>query len=111
MVKIYNQLHGVLMKFNHVLEESSIKQVGAVSEDLFDVIIESTEERIKQRQIWNERLQDPIFQAMPDQMKPFPCHVLEQEEDDFPSTVRKWRSSFVDVKGGFIATTEKNRNK
>jgi alpha-ketoglutarate-dependent dioxygenase FTO len=47
-----------------------------VNEDLFDVLIESMEEREKTRAVWLERLDDPIFETMSDEEKPFASQVL-----------------------------------
>ena len=76
-----------------------------VTEDLFDVLIESLTERHTLRLSWLERYQDPVFDDMPAEERPFPCPCLDGEKDTtermpenlelLVSQLRQWRSTFV----------------
>ena len=73
----------------------------SVTEDVFDVLIEAMEERSKTREFWKERVQDPIFQSMPEDMRPFSSPVLDRSEDLklLVANLRKHRKLFVNRKG------------
>lgn len=81
--------------------------VSLVTEDLFDVLIESLTERSKLRTLWKERYQDPIFGSLPLDDRPFPCPCLDRKKDiegrmpdnldHIVSQLRHWRSSFIAV--------------
>lgn len=73
----------------------------SVTEDVFDVLIEAMEERSKTRVLWEERVQDPIFQSMPEDMRPFSSPALDRSEDLKPlvADLRKYRKLFVKRKG------------
>mmetsp|Transcript_13136 Transcript_13136/g.28393 ORF Transcript_13136/g.28393 Transcript_13136/m.28393 type:complete len:598 (-) Transcript_13136:37-1830(-) len=69
-----------------------------VTEDLFDVLIESLSERSKLRFYWKERYRDPIFGGISLDERPFSCPCLGREEEDLDllvSKLRQWRSEFV----------------
>ncbi len=79
-----------------------------ITEDLFDVLIESFMERSALRLTWTERYRDPIYAAIPEEDRPFPCPCLDRRgrcdgergllPEDLNSLViqlRQWRSAFV----------------
>jgi alpha-ketoglutarate-dependent dioxygenase FTO len=72
-----------------------------VTEDVFDVLIEALEGRSKTRLSWKERLQDPIFESMPENSRPFSSPVLDRTEDLVPlvADLRNYRKLFVKRKG------------
>ena len=85
------------------------KLSSLINEDSYDIVIEAYEERNKQRTLWKERLQDPIFATLPDAMKPFRSNI-QTEMDNFKSilaNLRKWRSQFVDSNNN---STTKNKH-
>jgi alpha-ketoglutarate-dependent dioxygenase FTO len=83
----------------------------AVTEDLFDVLIESLTERSALRASWRERYRDPIYADIPEDERPFPCPCLDRQKggggesggrgglpedlDSLVSRLRRWRSAFV----------------
>jgi alpha-ketoglutarate-dependent dioxygenase FTO len=109
----YRELERFSVSITGMLKKSSKKMLPAVSEDLFDVMIEAIEERNKMRLQWHERYRDAIFSSLDEGMHPMDCPVLDRTECD-PSTemtedleylrrkLRKWRSSslFQKDKGG-----------
>ena len=78
-----------------------------VTEDLFDVLIESMTERSTLRATWHERYRDPIYADIPEDERPFPCDCLVREKevekegrlpedlDALVSQLRRSRSVFV----------------
>ena len=95
LLSAHKSLSKVSSSVLKVLEESSRKPIDCVSEDLFDIIIESFESRSKLRTAWLDRLDDPVFGTMPEQMRPIPCEDLDDGKMHKSSTIRKWRSCFV----------------
>jgi alpha-ketoglutarate-dependent dioxygenase FTO len=73
----------------------------SVTEDVFDVLIESLEGRSKTRLSWKERVQDPLFESMPENSRPFSSPVLDRAENLAPlvAELRKYRKLFVKRKG------------
>ncbi|KAL3822218.1 hypothetical protein ACHAXA_000658 [Cyclostephanos tholiformis] len=87
---------------------STERPPGVVTEDLFDVLIESFVERSALRSSWSERYRDPIYAEIPKEERPFPCPCLDREgrcdgergqlSEDLNylvSQLRQWRSEFV----------------
>eukprot|EP00585_Thalassiosira_rotula_P020644 CAMPEP_0196201342 /NCGR_PEP_ID=MMETSP0912-20130531/4453_1 /TAXON_ID=49265 /ORGANISM="Thalassiosira rotula, Strain GSO102" /LENGTH=126 /DNA_ID=CAMNT_0041474983 /DNA_START=49 /DNA_END=426 /DNA_ORIENTATION=+ len=72
-----------------------------VTEDLFDVLIESFSKISILRRSWRERYRDPIFGRIPEDERPFSCPCLDREEtenlDLVVSQIRQWRSAFIAV--------------
>jgi len=54
---------------------------GIVTEDLFDVLIESFAERSSLRAAWHERYSDPTYADVPEDERPFSCHSLDRMMD------------------------------
>ena len=72
MVDTFEMLSKVSNSVLKVLETSSKKKgMGCVSEDLFDIVIETHENRYKLRSVWMDRLEDSIFDSIPKEMRPF----------------------------------------
>jgi len=104
-----------LTTIEHLRESSSKKsnstsaqqqQSSLVTEDLFDVLIEATEERQNTRAVWLERLDDPIFETMSENEKPFCSKVLDRDSYNktthlpeiltpLVADLRKYRKRFV----------------
>lgn len=91
----YRQLNLVTSYINLQLEECSKTKSDIIIEDLFDVTIESIENRFNLRRDWNQRLKDSIFKTLPDDVKPFVSTTFEQSSDPLPSEIRKWKSEFI----------------
>jgi alpha-ketoglutarate-dependent dioxygenase FTO len=81
---------------------------GVITEDMFDVLIESFMERSALRSTWTERYRDPIYAAIPEEDRPFLCPCLDRrgrcddERGQLPedlnllvTQLRQWRSAFV----------------
>ena len=108
LMKAYGALERASLKVVALLKKaaSANESVPAVSEDLFDVMIEAFEERQKLRLQWQERYRDPIFASISEGMKPMDCPVLDRKDTDgecemtenldkLGGKVRKWRESFL----------------
>uniref|UniRef100_A0A7S4S7P2 Alpha-ketoglutarate-dependent dioxygenase FTO n=1 Tax=Ditylum brightwellii TaxID=49249 RepID=A0A7S4S7P2_9STRA len=81
----YKQLERFSLIAIQILKDSSMtveKKTPGVSEDIFDVMIEGIEERMRLRVAWHERLQDPIFASLPPETQPFNCPVLDRTTTD-----------------------------
>lgn len=106
LVDTYRELEKFSVRIVALLKKSAKKRVPAISEDLFDVMIEAMEGRNKMRLQWQERYSDPIFSSLDEGMRPMNCPVLDRTESD-PNTemtedleelrrkLRKWRSSWL----------------
>ena len=104
LLDAYRELEKFSVMIVALLKKSAKKRVRAISEDLFDVMIEALEGRNKMRLQWQERYRDPIFASLDEGMRPMNCPVLDRTESD-PNTemtedleglrrkLRKWRSS------------------
>jgi len=94
--------------------ESKSTANSCLSENLFDVLIESFAERSKQRRLWRQRYQDTIFSILEEDERPFSCSCLDrnyegrcdgnllwdgahmpEDLDELIEIVRKYRSAFV----------------
>ena len=104
LLDTYRELETFSVRIVDLLKKSAKKTVPAVSEDLFDVMIEAMEGRYKMRQQWHERYRDPIFSSLDEGMRPMDCPVLDrttfdpstemtEELEDLRRRLRKWRSS------------------
>jgi len=101
----YQQLESFASETLELLQRSSIVDTESfASEALFDIFIESFEERWKAREAWSERLADPIFDSLPLNTKPIQGQVFRQSEsrnillDNVKLGVhelRMWRKHFV----------------
>jgi alpha-ketoglutarate-dependent dioxygenase FTO len=60
---------------------SSLSRGSIVTEDLFDVLIESFTERSALRATWRERYSDPIYTDIPEDERPFSCECLDRMMD------------------------------
>ncbi len=97
--------HATLQALELVSDCGSKKLI--VTEDLFDVLIEALSARAKLRTFWKEKYQDPLFDNIPEDERPFPCPCLDRvkyEKGQVPedlevlvSNLRQWRSTFVSV--------------
>ena len=69
---------------------SSLSRGSIVTEDLFDVLIESFTERLALRTTWHERYSDPIYTDIPEDERPFSCDCLDRmmDKDDDDDDVR-----------------------
>ena len=103
LLDMYRELEKFSVRIVALLKKSAKRIVPAVSEDLFDVMIEAMEGRNKLRLQWQERYRDPIFSSLDAGMRPMHCPVLDRTESD-PNTemtedleelrrnLRNWRS-------------------
>ena len=96
----FEKLSKVSNKILTFLNRSSKeKSMQCVSEDLFDIVIEAHENRYKLRSAWMGRLEDSIFDSIAIEMRPIPCDDLECGSGaQNLSELRKWRSSFVNIR-------------
>ena len=94
-------------------ESIQYKLSSLINEDSYDIVIESFENRNKQRTLWNERLLDPIFATLPDDMKPFQSNIQTQNVDfkSILANLRKWRSQFVDRNNNSTTTNKHTKTK
>ena len=67
---------------------SSLSRGSIVTEDLFDVLIESFTERLALRTTWHERYSDPIYTDIPEDERPFSCDCLDRMMDKDDDDVR-----------------------
>ena len=104
--KCYQELESHATETLSVLQQASNGDNGTLaSENLFDVFIETFEERSKARMIWEERLADPIFETMSETTQPIQgsvvlCRGTHAFFDNLPlgiEELRSWRKSFVGV--------------
>ena len=95
------------------MESIQYKLSSLINEDSYDIVIESFENRNKQRTLWNERLLDPIFATLPDDMKPFQSNIQTQNVDfkSILANLRKWRSQFVDRNNNSTTTNKHTKTK
>jgi len=99
----YSELERASSKIMDVLKVTSKNGPGEthVTEDLFDVLIESFSKISILRRSWRERYRDPIFGRIPEDERPFSCPCLDREEtenlDLVVSQIRQWRSAFIAV--------------
>lgn len=97
-----------LLSQNNGDAEEEGRRSRIVTEDLFDVLIESLTERSVLRASWKERYRDPIYADIPEDERPFSCPCLDREGrngdgggrpfedlDSLVSKLRRWRSAFV----------------
>ena len=67
---------------------------GVAEEDLYDVMIESYQERIALREKWDGRLRDPLYSALDAESKPMPCESCQTTLVELKSTLsdlRTWK--------------------
>ena len=89
---------------------SSLSRGSIVTEDLFDVLIESFTERLALRTTWHERYSDPIYTDIPEDERPFSCDcldrrmidkekkgILSEDLDMLISKLRRLRLAFVSI--------------
>ncbi|KAL9191024.1 hypothetical protein ACHAXT_000730 [Thalassiosira profunda] len=83
-----------------------------VTVDVFDVLIEALSHRLDLRRSWKARYQDPIFDQIPVDERPFPCPCLDRTDrserqlpedlDALVAGVRQLRSAFVAAESGGV---------
>lgn len=77
----------------HNNNNTSSSRGSIVTEDLFDVVIESFTERSALRATWIERYSDPIYTDIPEDERPFSCDCLDRrmmdKDDDARDTKMK----------------------
>ena len=96
----------------------------SITEDLYDVIIECLSERSSLRKAWKERYNDPVFEKIPADERPFNCSCLDrvtnvdkmekclsagqmpEDLDCLIEKVRLWRSAFVESSAHKIESEE-----
>ena len=102
----YQELESHAAETLAMLQQASHGNNGTLaSENLFDVFIETFEERSKARVIWEERLADPIFETMSKTTQPIQgtmvlCRGTHAFFDNLPlgiQELRSWRKRFVGV--------------
>lgn len=86
MQNLYNSFAALELRLNQVVTclqnntwNSDITAAGAtkvVAVDMYDVIIESLEERIKSRKIWQSRLSDSVFKSMIPARRPMAFGII-----------------------------------
>jgi alpha-ketoglutarate-dependent dioxygenase FTO len=67
---------------NNTSSGRSSSRGSIVTEDLFDVLIESFTERLALRTTWHERYSDPIYTDIPEDERPFSCDCLDRRMMD-----------------------------
>lgn len=104
LLQTYRELESFSVTIVDMLKQSAKTSVPAISEDLFDVMIEAIEERNKARLQWHERYRDTIFSSLDVGMRPMDCPVEVETEDldNLRRRLRKWRasSSLLQAKSG-----------
>lgn len=118
LMNAYRKLERIFVKVVGLLRKaaSAKESMPAVSEDLFDVMIEAIEDRHRLRLQWHERYRDPIFSSLSEGMKPMECPVLDRKDTDaeyemtanldkLGSKLRKWRASFLSAGSNNNAST------
>ena len=111
MLSAYESLSKVSCSVLKVLEQSSRTTIDCVSEDLFDIVIESFETRSKMRSAWLDRLDDSVFSSIPEQMRPISSGNLDNGDMYKPSTIRKWRSCSVSIRDNVMKGSGKKKRK
>ena len=96
MESTFKKITLVMSMIQSTLKKQSETKLAFLSEDLYDVNIESIGSRNKLRAEWEQRLQDKIFASMSKQMQPLSFDLFDDMEAK-PSVndIRKWRSSFM----------------
>ena len=108
-----------------LLKTQSTKEGSkSITEDLYDVIIECLSERSSLRNAWKERYNDPVFEKIPADERPFNCSCLDrvanvdkmekclsagqmpEDLDGLIEKVRLWRSAFVESSAHNIESEE-----
>jgi len=110
MKKWYLQLKGVCNQICNALKEASVKESLIVSEDLFDVMIEATENRSKLRVAFDQRLQDKVFSTLSNDMRPIPSGIFNDEGIPSSNELRTWRSKFMSKKNGEVPKAPSSLN-
>lgn len=67
---------------------------GVAEEDLYDIMIESYQERIALREKWDLRLRDPLYATLDAESKPMPCESCVTTLAELKSTLgdlRTWK--------------------
>ena len=103
LLQTYRELESFSVTIVNMLKKSAKTSVPAISEDLFDVMIEAIEERNKVRLQWHERYRDTIFSSLDVGMRPMDCPVeMTEDLDNLRRRLRKWRasSSLLQAKSG-----------
>lgn len=108
---VFIKLEKVITYVNTILKMSSTSKIVAVSEDLFDVTIEESENRRKLKIAWESRLKDSIFKTLKPNERPLSCVVVDKTNFVESSILREWRKGFVRMENATGDPSNSNKRK